>query len=326
MKNLRRLVLASMATLGLAGVLAPAAVAQGYPNRPVRIVVPFGPGGPADIYARAVGQHLAEALKQNFVIENKPGAGAVIGTVEAARATPDGYTLLMMSNTHTANETLLPNRGYVLTQAFVPVAPVNASDLVIVVHPSVEAKTLKEFVDLAKAKPGALTYASSGNGTPYHLAGENFKAITGTQMVHLPHRSSGDARNSVLGGHAQMMMDAVTTMTPTITAGQVRALATTGATRSAIMPDLPTAIEAGVPGFEATIWLGLMAPAGTPKEIVDLLNAEVRKFQARPEIKDAWAKQGAVALSMTPVEFGEYLTRDIAKWKAVIETANIKAQ
>ncbi len=326
MTNLRRLMLASMATLGFAGMLAPAALAQAYPNRPVRIVVPFGPGGPADIYARAVGQHLAEALKQNFVIENKPGAGAVIGTVEASRAAPDGYTLLMMSNTHTANETLLPNRGYVLTQAFVPVAPVNASDLVIVVHPSVEAKTLKEFVDLAKAKPGALTYASSGNGTPYHLAGENFKAITGTQMVHLPHRSSGDARNSVLGGHAQMMMDAVTTMTPTITAGQVRALATTGATRSAIMPDLPTAIEAGVPGFEATIWLGLMAPAGTPKEIVDLLNAEVRKFQARTEIKDAWAKQGAVALSMTPAEFGEYLSRDIAKWKAVIETANIKAQ
>ncbi len=326
MTGLRRSILAGLATLGLATALAPAALAQGYPNRPVRIVVPFGPGGPADIYARAVGQHLGEALKQNFVIENKPGAGAVIGTVEASRAAPDGYTLLMMSNTHTANETLLPNRGYVLTQAFVPVAPVNASDLVIVVHPSVEAKTLKEFVDLAKAKPGALTYASSGNGTPYHLAGENFKALTGTQMVHLPHRSSGDARNSVLGGHAQMMMDAVTTMTPTITAGQVRALATTGATRSAIMPDLPTAIEAGVPGFEATIWLGLMAPAGTPKEIVDLLNAEVRKFQARPEIKDAWAKQGAVALSMTPAEFSDYLTRDVAKWKTVIETANIKAQ
>ena len=326
MKGLRRSILAAGAALGLATMVAPSAQAQGYPNRPVRIVVPFGPGGPADIYARAVGQHLGEALKQNFVIENKPGAGAVIGTVEASRAAPDGYTLLMMSNTHTANETLLPNRGYALTQAFVPIAPVNASDLVIVVHPSVEAKTLKEFVALAKAKPGALTYASSGNGTPYHLAGENFKALTGTEMVHLPHRSSGDARNSVLGGHAQMMMDAVTTMTPTIVAGQVRALATTGAARSTIMPDLPTATEAGVPGFEATIWLGLMAPAGTPKEIVDLLNGEVRKFQARPEIKEAWGKQGAVALSMTPVEFGAFLAADIAKWKTVIETANIRAQ
>jgi tripartite-type tricarboxylate transporter receptor subunit TctC len=320
------LVRRTLLALGLAVAAAGSAAAQTYPSRPVRIVVPFGPGGPADIYARAVGQHLGEALKQNFVIENKPGAGAVIGTMEAARSPADGYTLLMMSNTHTANETLLPNRGYVLTQAFTPVAPVNASDLVIVVHPSVEAKTLKEFIDLAKSKPGGLTYASSGNGTPYHLAGENFKSQTGTDMVHLPHRNSGDARNSVLGAHAQMMMDAVTTMTPTINAGQVRALATTGATRSAILPNLPTAIEAGVPGFEATIWLGLMAPAGTPKEIVDRLNAEVRKFQDKPEIKEAWAKQGAVALPMDPAQFGAYLTADIAKWKRVIEQANIKAQ
>jgi tripartite-type tricarboxylate transporter receptor subunit TctC len=321
----RRSVAAGVALAALALTAVPAQ-AQTYPNRPVRIVVPFGPGGPADIYARAVGQHLGEALKQNFVIENKPGAGAVIGTMDAARAAPDGYTLLMMSNTHTANETLLPSRGYVLTEAFVPVAPVNASDLVIVVHPSVEAKTLKEFVDLAKAKPGAMTYASSGNGTPYHLAGENFKALTGTSMVHLPHRNSGDARNSVLGGHAQMMMDAVTTMVPTVQAGQVRALATTGDKRSAILPDLPTAKEAGVPGFEATIWLGLMAPTGTPQAIVDQINAEVRKFQERPEIKDAWAKQGAVAISLTSKEFGDFLKADVAKWKQVIETASIKAQ
>ncbi len=302
------------------------AMAQGYPNRPVKIIVPFGPGGPADIYARAIGLHLSEVLKQNFIIENKPGAGAVIGTTEASRAAPDGYTLLLMSNTHTANETLLPSRGYVLTQAFVPVAPINASDLVIVVHPSVEARTLKEFIDLAKAKPGALTYSSSGNGTPYHLASENFKAMTHTDMVHLPHRNSGDSRNSVLGGHAQMMMDAVTTMTSTINAGQVRALATTGSVRSAILPDLPTVAEAGVPGFEATIWLGLLAPTGTPQEIVELLNAEIRRFQARPDIKDAWARQGAVAVSLTPQQFGAYITADIAKWKQVIESANIKAQ
>jgi tripartite-type tricarboxylate transporter receptor subunit TctC len=319
---MRRMVL----SLGLAVLTSTAAFAQAYPSRPVKIIVPFGPGGPADIYARAVGQHLSEALKQNFIIDNKPGAGAVIGTIEASRAAPDGYTLLMMSNTHTANETLLPNRGYVLTQAFVPVAPVNASDLVIVVHPSVEAKTLQEFIALARSKPGALTYSSSGNGTPYHLAGENFKALTKTDMVHLPHRNSGDSRNSVLGGHAQMMMDAVTTMTPTINAGQVRAIATTGATRSAILPDVPTAAEAGVPGFEATIWLGFLAPTGTPPEIVELLNSEIRKFQAKPEIREAWTKQGAVTLSMNPREFGAFLAADIAKWKQVIELANIKAQ
>jgi tripartite-type tricarboxylate transporter receptor subunit TctC len=324
MTTRRNLMLGGFAAAAATSLARPA-LAQAWPNRPVRIVVPFGPGGPADIYARAIGQHLGEALRQNFVIENKPGAGAVIGTMEAARSAADGYTFLMMSNTHTANETLLPNRGYALMEAFAPVAPVNASDLVIVVHPSVEAKTLKEFVDLARAKPGALTYASSGNGTPYHLAGENFKALTGTNMVHLPHRNSGDARNSVLGGHAQMMMDAVTTMTPTIAAGQVRALATTGAQRSAILPDLPTAIEAGVPGFEATIWLGLMAPTGTPKEIIDAVNAEVRRFQAKPEIRAAWDKQGAAAISQSPQEFDGYLRADIAKWKKVIETANIKA-
>jgi tripartite-type tricarboxylate transporter receptor subunit TctC len=323
---LRRILLSSAIALGLGLITANVAQAQAYPNRPVRIVVPFGPGGPADIYARAVGLHLSDALKQNFIIENKPGAGAVIGTMEAARSPADGYTLLMMSNTHTANETLLPNRGYVLTTAFTPVAPINASDLVIVVHSSVEAKTLKEFVELAKAKPDGMTYASSGNGTPYHLASENFKSITGTKMVHLPHRNSGDARNSVLGGHAQMMMDAVTTTAPTIESGQVRALATTGATRSAILPNLPTAIEAGVPGFEATIWLGLMAPTGTPKAIIDQINAEVRKFQEKPELKAAWTKQGAVALNMNPKDFGDYLTADIVKWKKVIETANIKAQ
>jgi tripartite-type tricarboxylate transporter receptor subunit TctC len=322
----RRTLLMAGAVLTALALSAPMARAQTYPNRPVRIIVPFGPGGPADIYARAIGQHLGEALKQNFIIENKPGAGAVIGTMEAARATPDGYTLLMMSNAHTANETLLPNRGYVLTEAFAPVAPVNASDLVIVVHPSVEAKTVKEFIDLAKAKPGGMTYASSGNGTPYHLAGENFKSLTGTSMVHLPHRNSGDARNSVLGGHAQMMMDAVTTMAPTVQAGQVRALATTGDKRSAILPDLPTAKEAGVPGFEATVWLGLMAPTGTPQPIIDRINAEVRKFQERPEIRDAWARQGALAISLDPKQFGDYLTADIAKWKQVIETAGIKAQ
>lgn len=319
---LRRTLLA----LALAAIGGGAALAQAYPARTVRIVVPFGPGGPADIYARAIAQHLGETFKHPFIIENKPGAGAVIGTMEAARSPADGYTLLMMSNTHTANETLLPARGYELLQAFVPVAPVNSSDLLMVVHPSVPARTLQEFVALAKSKPGELNYASSGNGTPYHLAGENFKALTGTSIQHVPHRNSGDARNSVVGGQVQMMMDAVTIMAPLAEGGQVRALATTGPTRSAILPDLPTAIEAGVPGFEATIWLGIMAPKGTPQAIVDQLNAEIRRFQQKPEVKAAWGKQGAAALDMSPQQFAEYLVKDIAKWKAVIEQANIKAQ
>ena len=207
------------AALALAMLLASPAFAQSYPSGRIRIIVPFGAGGPADIYARVIAHHLSQTLKQSFVIENRPGGGAVIGTTEAARAAPDGYTLLMMSNTHTANETLIPKKNYSLLKDLVPVAPVNYSDLVIVVHPSVPAKTLAEFIALAKAKPGELNYASSGPGTPYHLAAENFKSTSGTSIVHVPHRGSGEARNNVIGGHVQMMMDAVTTMAPTIEAG-----------------------------------------------------------------------------------------------------------
>ncbi len=318
--------LGKIAGLAFAASLAvsAAAVAQSYPNKPVRIIVPFGAGGPADIYARAIGQQLQEALKQPFVIENKPGAGAVIGTVEAARAAPDGYTLLMMSNTHTANETLVPAKAYKLTTDLVPIAPVNAADLVLVVHPAVEAKTLAEFIALAKSKPKQLNYASSGVGTPYHLAGESFKALSGTDIVHVPHRGSGEARSNVIGGHVQMMIDSVTTTAPSIAAGQVRALAVTGAARSALLPDVPTAAEAGLKGYEATIWLGLMAPAGTPQAIVDQLNAAVRAAQNRPEVKEAYARQGTVAMDMSPAQFGEFIKADIVKWARVIETAQIK--
>jgi tripartite-type tricarboxylate transporter receptor subunit TctC len=310
--------------LGVAAMLSLPAAAQDYPARSVKIIVPFGAGGPADVYARVVGQSLQEALKQSFIIENRPGAGALIGTGEAAKAAPDGYTLLMMSNTHTVNETLIPNRPYQLMRDFAPVAPVNSSDLLMVVHPSVPAKDLKEFLALLKAKPGDLNYASSGPGTPYHMAGELFKAMSGTNIVHVPHRGSGDARTSVIGGHVQMMIDAITTMAPTVQSGQVRALGTTGSKRSAVLPHLPTLSEAGLPGYEATIWLGIMAPAGTPKAIVDKLNAEINKALDKPDIKDAWANQGAVPMVMTPAEFDAYLRGDIDKWAKVIHTAGIK--
>lgn len=302
----------------------PALAAEDYPSRPVKVIVPFGAGGPADIFARAIGQQLSDALKQPFVIENKPGAGAVIGTVEAARAVPDGYTLLLMSNTHTANETLVPRKGYVLLKDLVPIAPINAADLVMVVNPAVPAKTLAEFIALAKSKPGELNYASSGVGTPYHLAGESFKSLSGTQIVHIPHRGSGDARTSVIGGHVQMMIDSVTTMAPSIAAGQVRALAVTGKARSSLLPEVPTADEAGLKGYDATIWLGLMAPAGTPKAVTDRLNSELRKAQARPEVKASYAQQGTVPMDMSPAEFEAFIKGDVEKWAKVIETANIK--
>ena len=313
-----------LAIVALAGP-STTAWAQSWPTKPVRIVVPFGPGGPADIYARILGQELSEVFKQQFVVENKAGAGGTIGADVVAKSAPDGYTLLMMSNTLTTNETLLANKPYALMRDLTAVAPVNSSDLVMVVSPSLKAKTLSELIALAKADPGKLAYASAGPGTPYHLAGELFKTMTGTDILHVPHKNSGEARNDVMGGHVQIMFDAVTAMKGNIEAGQVRALGTTGDKRSTVLPDVPTVSEAGVPGYETTIWLGLMAPKGTPKEIIDRLNAEITKIINKPAIREAWAKQGAAPMTMTPVEFETFLKDDIAKWAKVIQQAGIKA-
>ncbi|MET0277893.1 MAG: tripartite tricarboxylate transporter substrate binding protein [Pseudorhodoplanes sp.] len=304
---------------------APSAQAQDYPSRPVKIVVPFGAGGPADVYARILAQHLGETLKQPFIVENRPGAGSIIGTDAVAKSDPDGYTLLLMSNTHTVNETLTPNKPFKLMTDFVAVAPINYSDLMMVVHPSVPAKDVKEFIALAKSKPGGLNYASSGPGTPYHMAGELFKAMSGTDIVHIPHKASGEARNAVLGGHVQMMFDAVTTMSNAAKAGQVKALATTGLKRSELTPDVPTVSESGVPGYEATIWLGLMAPAKTPQPIIDKVNAEIAKVINRPDVKEAWAKQGAVPMVMSPKEFDAYLRKDVDKWADVVKKTGASA-
>ena len=307
----------------VAGLMLPAG-AQDYPTKPVRIVVPFAAGGPADVFARQLAQYLSESLKQSFVVEDQPGAGSIIGTNAVAHAAPDGYTLLAMSNTHTTNESLVPTKPFALMRDFVPVSPINYSDLVMVVHPSVAAKDLKEFIALAKSKPGGLNYASSGTGTPYHMAGELFKSMSHTDIQHVPYRGSSGARNDVIGGQVQMMFDAITTMAPNVQAGQVRALGTTGDKRSTVLPDVPTVAEAGVAGYEATIWLGIMAPKGTPQAIVDKLNAEIRKVVNAPAVKETWAKQGAVPMNMTPAEFGAYLEKDIVKWANVVKTANIK--
>jgi tripartite-type tricarboxylate transporter receptor subunit TctC len=316
------LILAAALTVDL--LFGPIVQAQDYPARPVRIVVPFGAGGPADVAARLIGSVLQENFGQPFVVENRTGAGGVIGTLEAAKSPPDGYTLLMMSNTQTANESLVPlaQRKYELMRDLSPIAPVNYSDLVIVVHPDVAAKTLPEFIALAKSQPGQLNYASSGQGTPYHMAGELFKAMAGIDVVHVPYRNSGEARSGVIGGQVQMMIDAVPAMAANIAENQVRALATTGQARSSVLPDVPTAIESGVPGYEATIWLGLMAPAGTPKLIIDKLNAALTDFVKRPDIVKLWRDQGAVPMSMSPQEFDAFLRADIDKWADVVKKFN----
>ena len=319
MKHMVRTLIAALA-LSAAG----AALAQAYPTRPVKIIVPFAAGGPADVYARFIAQRLQEALGQNFVVDDRPGAGSVIGTDAAAKSAPDGYTLLLMSNAHTVNETLIANKPFNLMRDFVAIAPINYSDLVLVANPAVPATSLKDLIARAKAQPGKLNYASSGPGTPYHMAGELFKSMAGVYLVHIPYRGSSGARTDVIGGQVDLMFDAVTTMSEQVKAGKVKAIATTGRQRSDVLPNVPTLSEAGVPGYEATIWLGLMAPTGTPKAIVDKLNEAVSKIASQADVKAAWAKQGAVPMVMTPEAFDKYARGDIAKWAKVIQTANIK--
>ena len=315
---------ALLVSLMLNVLAAASAHAQTYPARPVKIIVPFAVGGPADIYARFLGAKLQEALGQPFVVENRPGGGAVVGSDAVAKSAPDGYTLLMMSNTHTVNETLIPKKPYELMRDLAPINGVNYSDLLMVVHPSVPANNLREFLALAKAKPRELNYASSGPGTPYHMAGELFKAMAGVDIVHVPYKGSDGARTGILGGQVHMMIDAITTMAPNVSAGKLRALGTTGKSRSTVLPGVPTVAEAGVPGYEAGIWLGLMAPAGTPKAILERLNTEVGRIIQTPEVKENWMKQGAAPMSMTLGQFDKFLRDEIVKWANVVKVSGAK--
>ena len=324
MPHLLPRILASIAVAMATAFAGVTASAQDYPARPVKIIVPFAAGGPADVYARFIAQRLQDAMGQPFVVEDRPGAGSVTGTDAVAKSAPDGYTLLLMSNAQTVNESLIPNKPYALLRDFAPVAPINYSDLVLVVHPSVAANSLADLIRLAKASPGKLNYASSGPGTPYHMAGELFKAMAGVDIVHVPYKGSSGARTDVLGGQVEMMFDAVTTMSEYAKAGKVRPLATTGKVRSTVLPSVPTMNEAGVQGYEAVIWLGVMAPKATPPAIVNRLNAEIRKIVARPDVRDEWAKQGAVGMLMTPEEFSRYVADDIAKWEKVIKVSGAK--
>ena len=308
-------------------LLAPgAAHAQGYPNRTIRMIVPFGAGGPTDVFTRAISEELRKVLNQPIVLENRPGAGTIIGTTEAAKSAPDGYTLLMISATQTTVETLNPNKPYRLMRDFVPVASLLNSELVMVVPPRVPAHNLKEFIALAKEKPGQLNYASSGPGSNYHMAAELMKNLAGIDIVHVPYKGSTGARNDIIAGQIEMMFDSVPTMAPMIEAGLVRALGTSGRVRSTVLPNVPTLAEAGVPGYEATIWIGVMAPAGTPRPIVDLLNREINKILTRPDIKAAWQRQGANPMIMSPDEFGAYIQSEIERWAKLIKANNIKTQ
>ena len=298
--------------------------AQTYPARTVRVVVPFAVGGSADLYGRFIAAKLSDALGHPFIIENRPGGGAVVGTDAVAKSAPDGYTVLVMSNTHTVNETLIPKKPYDLLRDLAPVTGINYQDLLLVAAPGVKANNLREFIALAKAEPGKLNYASSGPGTPYHMAGELFKYMAGVDIVHVPHKGSDQARTAVLGGQVDMMFDAISTIVSHVRAGKLKGLATTGKVRSAVTPEIPTAAEAGIPGYEATIWLGLMAPAGTPRPILERLSAEVNKVINAPDVKDNWGKQGAVPMAMTPDEFGKFVREDVTKWAKLVKDTGMK--
>jgi tripartite-type tricarboxylate transporter receptor subunit TctC len=298
-------------------------LAQDYPNRLIRIVVPFGAGGPTDVFTRSLGEELRKSLGQAIVMENRPGAGTIIGTTEVARSAPDGYTLLMISATQTTVETLNSNKPYRLTRDFVPVAALMNSELVLVVPERSPVNSVKELIALAKANPGKLNYGSSGPGSNYHMAGELIKSLAGLDITHVPYKGSTGARADIISGQIDMMFDSVPTAAPTIEAGRLKALGTSGKARSAVLPNVPTIAEAGIPGYDATIWIGVMAPAGTPQPIVELLNREINKILLRPDIREAWKRQGANTMIMSPQQFGAYIESEIERWGKLIKANNI---
>jgi tripartite-type tricarboxylate transporter receptor subunit TctC len=306
--------------------VAAAALAQpAWPNRPIRIIVPFGLGGAADVAARWIAEPLAAALGQPVIIENRPGAGGTIGTDLAAKAPPDGYTLVALGNTAAVNETLQPQRGYVLMRDLTVVAPINIANNVLVVHPSVPAQTLGEFLALLRREPGRWNYAHSGPGTPYHLAGEMLKTMAGVDMVAISFRGSNEARTAVISGQVPIMFDGIPTMIPQIREGRVRGLATTALTRDTALPDLPAVAEQ-VPGFQYPIWIGLMMAAATPRPIVERLHAEISRIMASEAGQQAMRRMGAEPMVMSLAEYDAYLRNDITTLAELVRKANLRAE
>jgi tripartite-type tricarboxylate transporter receptor subunit TctC len=317
----RKLLRLATATLAMPLLQQPS-LADDYPSRPVKIIMPFGAGGPTDIYTRQIAEELRKSLHQPFLVEDHPGAGTTIGTDLVAKAVPDGYTLLMVSSTQTVNETLYPNKPYRLMRDLEGVAPLVEDDLVLVVHPSVPASNMAELIALARQKPGALNYGSSGPGSNYHMAAELLKGLTGIDIVHVPYKGSTGMRTDILSGQIQLLFDSIPTMAPMIKSGMVRALGVSGLARSPVLPATP-AIAETVPGFQSTQWIGFMAPKATNRAIVDLLNRTITEVVSRPEISGAWSKEGAAPLTMSPPEFENFVQAQIDKWSKVISDNHI---
>jgi len=308
--------------------VAQTAHAQAYPTKPVKIVVPYAPGGPNDIVARLLAEKLTQANGQTFLVENRPGGGSNIGAEAVAKAAPDGYTLLVAATSHSINMTLFPkeNLKYDLTKDFAPVSLLMTGPLVLVTNAANPAKNLKDFVAQAKAKQGKMTYGSSGNGASAHLAVEMFNARAGIQTIHVPYKGSGPALTDLMGGQIDFMIDTMLSAMPFVTSGKLKALATTGKTRSPVLPDVPTVAEQGYPGFEAVAWIGLLAPAKTPPEIVAKLNADVKKIIETPEFKARLSVQGFNAEWQKPETFAGLMKNEVQKWGEIVKSANVKVE
>ncbi len=318
----RRLLAAAGAALCLA---APAfAQTQAYPTKPVKLVVPYPPGGPTDIVARLVAQKLSDAMGQQFIVDNRPGAGGNPGAELVARSPADGYTLVVATTAHAINPSLFKNLGYSLSKDFAPVSQLTSGPLVIVANPSLPANNVAELIALAKSKPGELNFASSGNGQSTHLSAELFAAMAGVKMNHIPYKGSAPALTDTMGGQTQLMFDTMLSAMPHVKAGKLKALAVTSAARSPVAPDVPTVAESGLPGYEAIAWNGLLAPAGTPPEVLARLSAELKKVLAAPDVKDRFEAQGFAASWNSPEDFGRFMTAEVDKWAKVVKVSGAK--
>jgi tripartite-type tricarboxylate transporter receptor subunit TctC len=297
-----------------------------YPSKPIHIVVPFAPGGSTDLLARRVGDKLAAAWGQPVVVDNRPGAGGTIGADFVAKAAPDGYTLLAgVTGSNAIAQALYPKLPYDVTKDFSPVSMIASAPLVLAVNPDVEAKTAAEFLALVKAKPGALSYGSAGNGTSMHLTGEMYKQAAEVSMVHVPYRGSAGMLTDLMSGQIQVTFGDVLVLLPQIEAGKIRALAVTSKARLSILPDVPTLNEAGLKGFEALSWQGIFAPAGTPPELVEKLSAEVNRAMQSPDIKEYFAARGFIVEGTTPEEFKSFIVSEVKKWTPIVKSSGVQA-
>ncbi|MBP8150783.1 MAG: tripartite tricarboxylate transporter substrate binding protein [Xylophilus sp.] len=320
----RRHVIGVVCAALCAAAASPLAWANDYPSKPVKLVVPYPPGGPTDIVARVVAQKLQEQMGQSFLIENRPGAGANIGAEAVARSPADGYTLVVATTAHAINPSLFAKLSYSITKDFAPISQLTSGPLVIVTNPATPASNVKELIALAKSKQGGLNYASSGNGQSTHLSAELFNAMGSVKMAHVPYKGSAPALTDVMGGQADLMFDTMLSSMPHVKAGKLKALAVTSSQRSPSAPDLPTVAESGLPGYEAIAWNGLLAPAGTPKEVVDRLNVELKKVLDNPEVKQRFEAQGFAAAWNTPSAYAGFLQAEVDKWDKVVKASGAR--